>query len=74
MDFYRYSLYNGKKEVTNFLVSGDHPMLHLIFEEMKERYELPVEKLEIGNETNSKAEKLPPKFYLPLGLALKEVR
>jgi type IV pilus assembly protein PilM len=73
-DFYRYSLYNGKKEVTNFLVSGDHPMLHLIFEEMKERYELPVEKLEIGNEINGKAEKIPPKYYLPLGLALKEVR
>jgi type IV pilus assembly protein PilM len=74
MDFYRYSLYNGKKEVTNFLVSGDHPMLHLIFEKMKERYDLPVEILDIGNETDGRAEKLPPKYYLPLGLGLKEVR
>jgi type IV pilus assembly protein PilM len=74
MDFYRYSLYIGKKEVTNFLISGDHPMLHLIFEEMKERYELPVDKLEIGDGVKGRAGTLPPKYYLPLGLALKEVR
>jgi type IV pilus assembly protein PilM len=73
IDFYRYSLYNGKKEVTNFLVCGDHPMLDFIVKEMKERYDLPVIRLDFGEAANGKAEKLPFQFYLPLGLALKEV-
>ncbi len=73
MDFYHYSLYNGKKEVTKFLVSGDHPLLNIIFAEMKDRYELPVSLLELQDEANGKLEKLPYKYYLSLGLALKEV-
>ncbi|MCQ6278265.1 type IV pilus biogenesis protein PilM [Bacillus sp. EB600] len=74
LDFYRYSLYNGKKEVTNFLISGDHPLLQLIDKEMKDRYDLPVSRLDFGETANGKAEMLPYKFYLPLGLALKEVK
>ncbi len=74
LDFYRYSLYNGKKEVTSFLISGDHPLLQLIVKEMKDRYDLPVNSLDFGETANGKAEMLPYKFYLPLGLALKEVQ
>jgi type IV pilus assembly protein PilM len=74
MDFYRYSLYNGKKEVSKFLVSGDHPLLKRIVEEIKERYELPISMLQLQDDVYGKNEKLPYKFYLSLGLALKEVR
>ena len=73
MDFYRYSLYNGKKEVSKFLISGDHPLLNMIVQEMKDRYELPVSMLQLQDEANGKNEKLPYKYYLSLGLALKEV-
>lgn len=73
MDFYRYSLYNGKKEVSKVLISGDHPLLNIIVEEMKSRYELPVSLLQLKDEANGKNEKLPYKYYLSLGLALKEV-
>lgn len=74
MDFYRYSINNGKKEVTKFLISGDHPMLDMIFHDLKERFELPVRRLNPGEAMNGKNGMIPYPFYLSLGLALKEVR
>lgn len=74
MDFYRYSINNGKKEVAKFLVGGDHPQLGIIIAEMKERYDLPVLQLDLNATADEKAETVPYKYNLPLGLALKEVR
>ncbi|PLR93713.1 type IV pilus biogenesis protein PilM [Bacillus sp. T33-2] len=72
MDFYRYTLTQGKKEVTRILLNGDHPMLDRIFGEMNERFDLPVDMLETSMPTGSGVE-LPRAFHLPLGLGLKEV-
>jgi type IV pilus assembly protein PilM len=74
MDFYRYSLNNGKKEVTKILISGDHPLLMAIFEEMKDRFDIPVISISLDNIQKGKTGNIPTKYLLSLGLALKEVQ
>jgi type IV pilus assembly protein PilM len=74
MDFYRYSLNNGKKEVTKILISGDHPLLLAIFEEMKDRLDIPVVSISLDNIQKGKTGNIPTKYLLSLGLALKEVQ
>ncbi|MGD6841158.1 type IV pilus biogenesis protein PilM [Bacillus infantis] len=66
MDFYRYSVTKGKEEVTRILLSGDHPMLNSIHEEMERRFSVPL--MEMGE-----FGQIPRTHSLALGLALKEV-
>lgn len=74
LDFYRYSLSKEKQDVSRFLLTGDHPMLQAIRDEMKERFEAPVDLLSLDTISNGKTGSLPANFLLPLGLALKEVK
>lgn len=69
MDFYRYSLHQGKKQLARILLSGDHPLLSQIKHEMERRFELPIETIKYEAE-----EELPHAFYLVLGLGLKGVQ
>ncbi|WHX39481.1 pilus assembly protein PilM [Mesobacillus sp. AQ2] len=73
MDFYRYSLTQGKKEVTKILVTGDHPMLERVIADMKEQFEVHVDTLSI-NLPGSEQGIFPDSFHLALGLGLKEVQ
>ncbi|WP_079509913.1 type IV pilus biogenesis protein PilM [Mesobacillus jeotgali] len=73
MDFYRYSLSQGKKEVTKILVNGDHPMLGRIIADIKEQLEVPVDTLTV-NIPGSEQDSFPNSFHLALGLGLKEVQ
>lgn len=73
-DFYRYSLSNDKNDITKFLLNGDHPMLQAIFDEMKERFEVPVDMISLETDSKGKKERVPPSLLLPLGLALKGVQ
>lgn len=70
IDYYRYTLNNENHDITKFLLTGDHPMLQAIEDEMKERFELPV----IGLNSTEKMDKTPDQLLLSLGLALKEVK
>ncbi|MBT2684568.1 pilus assembly protein PilM [Bacillus sp. ISL-37] len=72
MDFYRYSLTHGKKEVSRILVNGDHPMLDRVHAEMKELFEIPVDTLKVSM-PGVEQESLPNCYNLALGLGLKEV-
>jgi len=72
IDFYRYTLNNEKQDITKFLLSGDHPMLEAIVEEMRERFEVLVELISL--ESIGKAGSVPANLLLSLGLALKEVQ
>ena len=72
MDFYRYSLTQGKKEVTRILVNGDHPMLDRAISDMNDRLGMPVATVNI-KAISSYQEELPVAFNLALGLGLKEV-
>lgn len=73
-DFYRYTLTNEKKDITKFLLNGDHPMIAAIYDEMRERFEAPVEMLCLESEAVSKQGSVPSTLLLSLGLALKEVQ
>jgi type IV pilus assembly protein PilM len=66
MNFYSFNMSQGKERITNVLVSGDHPNLPDITSTLVERYEIPVCTIDTF-------EKLPSQYFLPLGLALKEV-
>lgn len=72
MDFYRYSLHQGQKQVSKILLNGDHPMLAKIKLDMKERFDVPLETISY-DEQEKLEEPLPQRFYLSLGLALKGV-
>ncbi|NHC39500.1 pilus assembly protein PilM [Bacillus sp. MM2020_1] len=74
IDYYRYTLSNGKRDVTKFLLNGDHPMLQAIVDEMKERFEVPVELLSLDEKSTGKTGSVPANLILSLGLALKEVK
>lgn len=66
MDFYRYSLHQGRKQVSKVLLNGDHPMLSMIQKEMERRLSIPLETIAYSEENL-----LPRTYYLALGLALK---
>ncbi|MEH7439890.1 pilus assembly protein PilM [Neobacillus drentensis] len=70
IDFYRYTLNKEKNGITKFLFIGDHPMLGAVIDEMKERFETPVERLMLDSKTKGS---VPSNLLLSLGLALKEV-
>ncbi|WP_066063793.1 type IV pilus biogenesis protein PilM [Neobacillus soli] len=74
LDFYRYNLNNEKKDVTKFLLNGDHPMLQAITDEMLERFDVPVELIALETDIKGKQGSVPANLLLPLGLALKEVQ
>lgn len=73
MDFYRYSINEGKKGVTKILISGDHPLLEFIKKEMNHRFDLPIVMIDNERIKNGQGEPLPSSYYLAFGLALKEV-
>lgn len=74
LDFYRYSIHQGKKEITKIVLNGDYPFLANIQDELIKRYELSVEILSADSLLNSFKRSFPKAFHLLLGLALKEVK
>lgn len=72
MDFYRYSLHQGKKQVSKILLCGDHPLLEQIKTDLDGRFDVPLEEISFSEQTNLDPE-FSYKFYLALGLALKGV-
>jgi type IV pilus assembly protein PilM len=73
LDFYKYSLNEEKKDITKFLVHGDHPMLKVIATEVEERFETPVSLLFLEADSKGKTGGVPANQLLSLGLAFKEV-
>lgn len=72
MNFFRYSLNQGTDEVKRVLLYGDHPNFPLVLAKLRERITVPVDTYEQDVYTQDQ-EVVDPKFYFPLGLALKEV-
>ncbi|MEH7123951.1 pilus assembly protein PilM [Bacillus sp. JJ1532] len=73
MDFYRYSINQGKQQVTKIFLNGDHPYLDIIKKEVENRFDLPHQSINANSIPSATEEKLPRSHYLTLGLALKEV-
>jgi type IV pilus assembly protein PilM len=70
MDFYQYSLYQGNEQLTKILMNGDHPLLSVILDEMKERFTITIQSI---NTSQFGVNNFPPSHLLALGLAIKEV-
>ncbi|MFE8696885.1 type IV pilus biogenesis protein PilM [Cytobacillus sp. FJAT-53684] len=73
MNFYRYSINKGKRQITKILIDGDHPWLEDIFSEIEKRQEIPIIRLDnshlrLDGEIPNLAS-----FHLNIGLGLKEV-
>ncbi|MBU8879564.1 pilus assembly protein PilM [Bacillus sp. FJAT-29790] len=73
LNFYRYSLNQGKQQITNIYLDGDHPWLADISVEMKERIEVPVFQLDNSRLHSTEETHNLSSFHLNIGLGLKEV-
>lgn len=69
INFYRFSLHQGNKEVNELIVVGDSPHIGKIFNLINERYPLPVTLLDVTEQING--EVLSRAFTPALGLALR---
>lgn len=74
VDFYRYTLNHGAKQITKLLVTGDHPWLNTIQEQIHDRVQIEMETIpQEAVKTASKADPLPASFHCAVGLGLKGV-
>jgi type IV pilus assembly protein PilM len=74
MNFYRFTLTKGKHQITKILLVGDHTYFQKITEKSKGRFSVPFVALKEDIILTEDGDTLPSSHYLPLGLALKEVK
>ncbi|MBP3949651.1 type IV pilus biogenesis protein PilM [Bacillus suaedae] len=71
LNFYKYSLHKGEAEVSHLVLTGDHPYIKHIYNQMNES--LPI-KLESATDLfNEAGFSIAPRYLTTMGLALKEV-
>jgi type IV pilus assembly protein PilM len=73
MNFYRFSFQQGEQQINGIVLMGDHPFFHNIYRLMVDRFNIPVEHID-DEVIQALSDPLDRSYYLPLGLALKEVR
>ena len=73
MNFYRFSFQKGEQEINRIFLMGDHPFFQSIHKRMENRFNISVEHID-DEVAISLGDHLDRSYYLPLGLALKEVR
>ncbi|RXT14694.1 type IV pilus biogenesis protein PilM [Ammoniphilus sp. CFH 90114] len=74
MSFYRFSMNQGKSQITRILLNGDHPLLEWIEDQILARMDVPTSSLKDEKITTLKGEHILPQHHLTLGLSLKEVK
>ncbi|WP_370223404.1 type IV pilus biogenesis protein PilM [Cytobacillus sp.] len=72
MNFYRYSLNQGQRQIDRIIVSGDHPWLENIHKDIKNRMEVPVASFEDCLITGQNELLKQSSFHVNIGLGLKE--
>lgn len=70
MNFYRYSMNQGEKQVSHIVLTGDYPQIKEVMENMQTVYDLPITLLS-GYLSKEKTDKLGTAYVPTLGLALK---
>ncbi|MRG87496.1 type IV pilus biogenesis protein PilM [Salinibacillus xinjiangensis] len=70
--FFQFTLHGGDKQITNMLVTGDHPYLADLMEQTRERINLPAQLLAPDQLKTIQEIDITPKFYNVIGLAMKE--
>ena len=73
IEFYQFSLHQGKQEISKIVLVGDHPLLDEIMNKLHDRFEIGLEILEVNKLEIERSKPLPRSHYLAFGLALKEV-
>lgn len=73
IEFYQFSLHQGKNEISKIVLVGDHPLLEAVRNQLHTRFEIEVEILDVNKLETEKNKPLPRSHYLAFGLALKEV-
>jgi type IV pilus assembly protein PilM len=74
INFYRFNLSQGKEEISNIFLSGDHPMLTEIKNRINDITELRVSTFKEQTFSTLSGSYIPRRYHLCLGLALKEVK
>jgi type IV pilus assembly protein PilM len=74
INFYRFSMKQGREGIKKIFLCGDHPNLVEISHEIKDRFEIDVDIMNSELITTVNGEVIHPNFHLAIGLALKEVR
>ena len=74
LSFYQYSLSQEQHQVTKIVVTGDHPFLDEITNDINNRYQQAVMTIPKRSLQSHKDIELPEPFFLAGGLALKGVR
>lgn len=74
VSFYQFSINKGEQLISKVFVTGDHPYIHELMEQMQEAVSIPFEVINHGMSRQELIDDVKPSFHLPLGLALKEVR
>ncbi|WP_440896002.1 type IV pilus biogenesis protein PilM [Amphibacillus sp. Q70] len=64
MDFYQYSIMNDKGQIDQILLTGDFPKQAVLEQQLKDRFDLPVKKIDLPND-------LPPEYTSLYGLGLR---
>lgn len=73
IEFYQFSLHQGKNEINKMILTGDHPLLPKILDDLSKRFDIEVILLDASEIETEKNKPLPSSHNLALGLALKEV-
>lgn len=70
MNFYRFNVLQGKRDIGKLLVCGDHPYIKRVIERLQQAFSITLISLDQNNEL-----RLPARYYDVIGLSLKkEVR
>ncbi|MCR2820547.1 type IV pilus biogenesis protein PilM [Lederbergia panacisoli] len=73
IDFYRYTLNQGRVEINRVLLSGDHEDLSIIKERLNNRLQMTIEQLNVNQYVTVDGRPILASHFPALGLSLKEV-
>lgn len=74
INFYKFSMNEGKTGISKLIVTGDHPYCLELFERLQENVSLPAQMMDISMQQKEGSNEVDRRYYLALGLALKEVQ
>jgi type IV pilus assembly protein PilM len=74
MNFYQFSLNQGKSHVTKILLTGEHPYIQDVHEKLSAITEIEINHLFYQGIETVKGQLIPIRYALALGLSLKEVK
>lgn len=72
INFYRFSINQGKQGVTSMIITGDHPYLEEIAAKCNETFDISVQTIKSEDIVTTNRDQVPTRFHEVVGLALKK--